>query len=87
MVYSGLLGAAMTNERKALGNVLRLIRKERGFTQESLAYESGVDRSFISLIELGESSPSFDTLCALCKALDIKFSYLAAKLDEEMLQE
>lgn len=77
----------MKNERKALGNVLKSIRKQSGFTQESLAYESGVDRSFISLIELGESSPSWDTICLLCKALDINFSYLAAKLDEEMLQE
>ena len=77
----------MKNERKALGKVLRKIRKLSGFTQETLAFESEVDRSFISLIELGESSPTFDTLCALCKSLDINFSCLAAKLDEEMLQE
>lgn len=77
----------MKNERKALGKVLKSIRKQSGFTQESLAYESDVDRSFISLIELGESSPSFDTLCSLCKALDVKFSFLAAKFDEEMLQD
>lgn len=77
---------AIKKNRVALGNVLKKTRKQNGLTQESLSYESGVDRSFISLIELGESSPSFDTLCALCNALNIKFSYLAAKFDEEMLQ-
>ena len=76
----------MKNERKALGKVLREIRKKSGFTQETLAFESEIDRSFISLIELGQSSPTFDTLCALCKALDMNFSYLAARLDEEMVQ-
>jgi len=77
----------MKSERNALGKVLREIREQSGFTQETLAFESEVDRSFISLIERGESSPTFDTICSLCKALDINFSYLAAKLDQEMLQE
>jgi len=77
----------MSKERTALGNALKRIRKQSGFTQESLAFESHVDRSFISLIELGQSSPTFDTLCALCLALDIKFSYLAARIDEEMLHD
>lgn len=77
----------MRKEKTALGKALKEIRKQSGFTQETLAFESEVDRSFISLIELGQSSPTFDTLCALCKALDINFSYLAARVDEEMLHE
>ncbi len=76
----------MTKERTALGKVLREIRMNCGFTQETLAFESGVDRSFISLIERGDSSPTFDTIIELCKALDINFSFLAAKLDQELLQ-
>ena len=77
----------MRKERSALGKALREIRKQSGFTQETLAFESEVDRSFISLIELGQSSPTFDTICALCRALNIKFSYLAARLDEKMQNE
>ncbi|HEY0843432.1 helix-turn-helix transcriptional regulator [Methylotenera sp.] len=76
----------MKKERKALGTVLRRFRKSREFTQENLSFESGVDRNFISLIELGESSPSWDTICLLCKALNITSSHLAAAFDKEMLQ-
>lgn len=75
----------MRIERKALGAALRSLRKQGGFTQETLAFESGVDRSFISLIELGASSPSFDTLCDLCKALKVTVTCLAAKVDEVLL--
>lgn len=77
----------MKSKRKALGIVLKKIREKSGFSQEALAFESNVDRSFISLIERGESSPTFDTICSLCEALDVNFSYLAAKLDQELLQE
>ncbi len=76
----------MNNERRALGKVLREIRLDNGFTQETLAFESGVDRSYISLIELGSSSPTFDIISALCHALNINFSFLAAKLDQELQQ-
>ena len=77
----------MKDQRKTLGKVLKEIREKSGFTQETLAYESGLDRSYISLVERGESSPTFDTLCSLCKALDITFSYLATRFDEQMLQD
>lgn len=76
----------MTNERMALGKVLKEIRLNNGLTQETLAFESGVDRSFISLIERGDSSPTFDTIVELCKALDINFTFLAAKLEQELQQ-
>ncbi|ACT52069.1 helix-turn-helix domain-containing protein [Methylovorus glucosotrophus] len=77
----------MKNKRRSFGKILRQIRVQSGFTQEALGLESGIDRSYISLIERGESSPTLDTILQLCTALDISLSYLAAKYESEMQQE
>ena len=55
---------------KAFGEVLRETRKKRGLSQEKLALDANVDRNYISLIELGKSSPSIKTLFKLCAALE-----------------
>jgi transcriptional regulator with XRE-family HTH domain len=84
---AALIGAAMKDQRRTFGKILRQIRVQSGFTQETLGMESGIDRSYISLIERGESSPTLDTILQLCTALDISFAYLAAKFETEMQQE
>jgi transcriptional regulator with XRE-family HTH domain len=53
----------------AFGNVVRRLRKELGFSQEVLAFESGLDRSYISQIELGKRQASIITIFQLSKAL------------------
>lgn len=63
-------------EKKAsVGNKLRLIREERGFSQRELAQRAGISTNAISLIERDENSPSVSTLQNLAAALDIKMSY------------
>ena len=39
---------------------LKKLRTERGLTQEQLANESGVQRTTITMIELGENKPSVE---------------------------
>lgn len=39
---------------------LKKLRTERGLTQEQLANESGVQRTTITMIELGENKPSIE---------------------------
>jgi len=56
---------------KAFGLVLRRIRQERGLSQESLGFESGYHRTYISLLERGQKSPSLQTIFKLSKALRI----------------
>lgn len=53
-----------------LGLELRNLRLGKGWSQETLAFESGVNRNYISMIELGRHSPSFKVLFKLCTALD-----------------
>jgi transcriptional regulator with XRE-family HTH domain len=46
-----------------------LLREERHFTQEELAEHAGISVDFLSLIERGRNSPSFENLEALADAL------------------
>ena len=55
----------------AFGVVLRRLRKARGFSQETLALEAGVERNYISLIELGRNSASIKTIFKLARVLGV----------------
>jgi len=57
---------------QAFGQVLREIRQERKISQERLGLDSGYHRTYISLLERGEKSPTLTTIYNLCKTLDIK---------------
>jgi transcriptional regulator with XRE-family HTH domain len=69
---------------EALGAVMRTLRKQRGLSQETLALDAGVERNYISLIELGKNSPSIRILFKLSKALDISPSVLLAGVEAHM---
>lgn len=61
----------MASLRKAFGRRLRSIRKARDLSQEKFAELLGVSVDFLSLIERGINSPSFDTLEQMSKRLRI----------------
>src|SRR5260364_376035 len=46
----------------AFGSVLRELRQERKLTQEKFAFECELDRTYISLLELGHRMPSLATM-------------------------
>lgn len=58
------------------GNALRELRLVKGFTQEQLANELGVEISQISRIERGVINTSVTTLYAISKKLKIEVSEL-----------
>lgn len=55
----------------AFGLVLRNQRRHKGLSQESLALESGLDRTFISLLERGLRQPTLTTLIQLANSLGL----------------
>ena len=63
--------------------ILQRLRKERNLSQETLGYESGYHRTYISLLERGQKSPSLKTLFQLAKALDIKPSLLIELIEKK----
>lgn len=59
---------------KRLGEQLRNLRKENGFTQEELAEKVGVHPTYIGKIEAGKSNLSTIMLFKLSRALNSKLS-------------
>ncbi len=70
-----------TTPDRAFGAALRAVRLERGLTQETLAFEAGYDRSYISLLEHGRYSPSLNAIYRLARALTITPSLLIARTE------
>lgn len=66
--------------QKAFGRELRRLRMSRGISQEKLALECGLDRTFISLLERGQRQPSLTTVFVLAEALDIAPSQMVKNI-------
>jgi transcriptional regulator with XRE-family HTH domain len=64
------------HQEKIFGKILQEERKAKKISQEKLAKLTGLDRTFISLIENGKNSPSFSTILKVCEALEIDPSEL-----------
>lgn len=56
---------------EAFGQVLRRKREAVNLTQEELAFEAGLHRTYVSLLERGLKSPTLDVIFRLSKALHI----------------
>ena len=57
----------------AFGRRIRSAREARGWSQEDLAYEAGLDRTYIGGIERGERNIALLNLNKLAQALDESF--------------
>ncbi len=68
---------------KAFGCVLRSLRQDRGLSQESLGFESGYHRTYISILERGQKSPSLQTIFNLSQALKIDPAELIEKVTSQ----
>jgi transcriptional regulator with XRE-family HTH domain len=55
---------------------LRRIRVRRGLSQERLAFDSGVDRSYVGGLERQEENPTVDILDRLARTLGVAISDL-----------
>ncbi|MCM3473637.1 MULTISPECIES: helix-turn-helix domain-containing protein [Brevibacillus] len=71
------------NIEDIFGAVLRRYRKLRNLSQEELALQSNLDRTYISLLETGKRSPTINTLFAVCETLNIKPSDLIKEVENE----
>jgi len=66
---------------RALGDALREIRKEHGVSQEQLALDSGMDRTYVSLIERGAQSPTIRSVVKLATVLGVKPSEIILRME------
>jgi len=63
-------------DEPAVGPNLRRVRTKRGLSLERLARSSGVSRSMLSQIELGQTSPTVPLLWRIARTLGVPFSAL-----------
>ena len=64
------------NGRALVAWNLRRIRVRQGISQERLAYDAGVDRSYTGGLERGEENPTVDVLDRLAETLAVPLSEL-----------
>ena len=60
----------MTTARKILASNLKAIRSQKNLSQESLALEAGLHRTFVAHVERGVRNISLDNIERLSIALD-----------------
>ena len=63
-----------------LGKRIRARRSELGMSQERLAHEAGLDRSYVGRIERGEHNLTFTALVRLCRAMKCDVAALTASI-------
>lgn len=61
---------------KAFGMRIKRIRLEKGLSQEQVAIEAGIERSYMGAIERGERNPSYDKILSIAKAIKVRPSEL-----------
>jgi len=61
----------------ALGKAIRQLRQERGASLESLAPRAGLALNTLSLIELGQANPTWETVKGIAAALDVTVADIA----------
>jgi transcriptional regulator with XRE-family HTH domain len=70
--------------QNALAYTIRQVRTERGYSQERLAHEAGIDRSHMSRIERDRANPQFETLLKICDLLEISLTELVSRVESNL---
>lgn len=65
--------------RQTFAQNLRRVRHERGLSQEELADEAGLHRTYVGSVERGERNISIDNMECLSDALKVKLIDLLAE--------
>ena len=71
---ASIFGCVLAEQRK----------KKTKLSQEDLALECGLDRTYISLLERGQRQPSLKSLFAICSALKISPSEMLSIVEKRM---
>ena len=68
----------------ALGRVVRRMRTEQGYSQENFAYQAGIHRTFMGMIERGQRNVTLATVFRLAAGLKISPAELVAAIEAEL---
>ena len=68
--------------RQAFGIVLKKNRINKNMTQEQLAFNSDLDRTYIGLLERSKRQPTIETIFKISQVLEIKPHELIKEIEE-----
>lgn len=71
-------------DNKAVGKVIRKLRKERNLSQEVFSGFAVIARSHLAMIENGTKKPNFETLWRIAHAFNMKPHELVKLIEEEI---
>lgn len=69
---------------KAVGAVIRSLRRERELSQEVLSGLSGIARTHLTMIERGVKQPNFETIWRIANALNLRPSELVLLVEQQI---
>jgi len=67
---------------RSLGEQVRHLRREKGISQEELAFRADIDRTYISQIERGVSNPSLLVLYKVASVIGLSVPELFEPLNK-----
>ena len=73
----------MRSLRARLGQAIRRLRKEAGYSQESFADHCGLHRTYMGGVERGETNISLDNIERIARALRLTPAQLLAEAERE----
>lgn len=86
MIITSKKGYKTLNIEAVLGQVVQRLRMSKMMTQEDLAFETELDRTYISLIERGKANPSTTAIFAISNALGTTPSLIFSEVEERLKQ-
>jgi transcriptional regulator with XRE-family HTH domain len=69
----------MRDWRAIVGRNVRRLRKQKGLTQEELAFEAKIDLTYMGGIERGKRNPSLIVMARIAEALSVPLAKLIAE--------
>ncbi len=72
----------LLKSQKTLAKRVKVLRIGLGMSQEAMALEAGIDRTYASQIERGISNPSLRVICAVAEILGVEPADLLSQNDK-----
>jgi transcriptional regulator with XRE-family HTH domain len=66
-------------DRKSFGNILKLLRNNKGLSQRQLAKKLNVAPSTLAMYELNKREPDYETLGKIADFFDVNTDYLLGR--------
>lgn len=77
----------MKSSDHKIGHKIKSAREAKKLTQEKLAEAAGISTVYLSEIENKKTIPSFSTLYALCRALNISLDSLVSDMESSAIKD